>query len=239
MAKLMVSVVNESEALKALWGGADIVDVKNPSEGALGAQTPKVIKSIRKLLPLSIEVSATLGDLPYLPGTASLAALGAAVSGVNYVKAGLFGVRDYKEAINLSKAIKEALSLSGLKVKFVVCGYADYASFGSISPLMLPLVAYRVEADGILIDIKRKIPGVNLFTYMDNENITKLVDEAHSQGLFVALAGGLGINDVNRCIRLGVDVVGLRRGLLLNGQISEGLVAAAARATRMGELESP
>ena len=35
--KLLVSVVSAEEARLALAGGADIIDVKDPSEGALGA----------------------------------------------------------------------------------------------------------------------------------------------------------------------------------------------------------
>ena len=36
------------EALRCKEGGADIIDVKNPREGSLGANFPRVIRSIRK-----------------------------------------------------------------------------------------------------------------------------------------------------------------------------------------------
>ena len=39
-------------------------------------------------------VSVALGDLPNLPHTAALAARGAALSGADYVKVGLRGVRE-------------------------------------------------------------------------------------------------------------------------------------------------
>jgi uncharacterized protein (UPF0264 family) len=78
--KLLVSVVNKAEALDSLRGGAHILDVKNPKEGSLGANFPRVIKQVREVTPKTLEVSATIGDLPNLPGTASLAALGAAFS---------------------------------------------------------------------------------------------------------------------------------------------------------------
>ena len=38
--KLLVSVVSGVEARRALAGGADIIDVKDPHEGALGAPSP-------------------------------------------------------------------------------------------------------------------------------------------------------------------------------------------------------
>ena len=81
--KLLVSVVNKAEALYSINGGADILDVKNPKEGSLGANFPRVIKEVKEVTPKNLELSATIGDLPNLPGTASLAALGAAVSGVD------------------------------------------------------------------------------------------------------------------------------------------------------------
>jgi len=34
---LLISPINTEEALEAIEGGADIVDVKNPKEGSLGA----------------------------------------------------------------------------------------------------------------------------------------------------------------------------------------------------------
>ena len=41
--------MNEKEALEAIAGGADIIDVKNPQEGALGANYPWVIKKIKEV----------------------------------------------------------------------------------------------------------------------------------------------------------------------------------------------
>ena len=75
---LLISPINHDEAIESIEGGADIVDVKNPKEGSLGANFPWVIKDIRELTPDDMLVSATLGDVPYKPGTVSLAAMGAA-----------------------------------------------------------------------------------------------------------------------------------------------------------------
>ena len=103
--------MNEKEAAEAIAGGADIIDVKNPKEGALGANFPWVIKRIREITPKNIEVSCTLGDVPNLPGAVSLAALGAATTGVDYIKAGLYGLKTPKEAVylmqNVTKAVKD------------------------------------------------------------------------------------------------------------------------------------
>src|SRR4030042_1030199 len=109
--KLLISVVDEQEAAEAIAGGADIIDVKNPKEGSLGANFPWVIKNIRNMTPDEMHVSATLGDVPYKPGTVSLAAAGAVVSGADYIKVGLYGTKNYDEALevmeNVVKTVKE------------------------------------------------------------------------------------------------------------------------------------
>jgi len=76
--KLLVSPINTTEAKAALDGGADIVDVKNPKEGSLGANFPWMIRAVIETIESKKPVSATIGDFNFKPGTASLAALGAA-----------------------------------------------------------------------------------------------------------------------------------------------------------------
>ena len=79
--KLLISPMNEKEAQEAIAGGADIIDVKNPAEGALGANYPWVIRRIREITPKNLEVSCTIGEVGNHPGAVSLAALGAASLG--------------------------------------------------------------------------------------------------------------------------------------------------------------
>ena len=69
--KLLISPMNENEAPEAIAGGADIIDVKNPQEGALGANYPWIIERIREITPKNLEVSCTLGEVPNLPGSIS------------------------------------------------------------------------------------------------------------------------------------------------------------------------
>ena len=98
MMRLMISVLSSLEDREALAGGAEILDVKNPAEGSLGAQAPSVIQEIKALAAGKLEVSAAIGDMPNLPGTAALAALGAAMCGADYIKVGLHGTRTEPEA---------------------------------------------------------------------------------------------------------------------------------------------
>ena len=125
--RLLVSPMNLEEARAAMAGGADILDVKNPKEGSLGANFPWAIREVAKLAEGRVPVSATIGDLEYKPGTASLAALGAAVSGADYIKAGLLGVKTADQASDMLGSIVQAVKECVLiQHCFVVIRYRPY-----------------------------------------------------------------------------------------------------------------
>lgn len=214
--KLLVSVKDRAEAAEAEAGGSEIIDVKNPSEGSLGANFPWVIREIRTQTPPTIEVSATLGDLPYLPGTASLAALGAAASGVQYVKVGVFGPRNIEEAVHLVRGVRRGVDSAGWKVKVIAAGYGDFQDHGCLNPLKLPEVAAKGEADGVMVDLKVKGRG-DLFHHLTLEEIQRLVEAAHRGGFIVGVAGSLGLKHVKPLLRLGVDIMGVRGSVCLGG----------------------
>jgi hypothetical protein len=207
--RLLVSVTNKTEALIAVKGGAHIIDVKNPSEGSLGANFPWIIREIREAVPEGIEVSATIGDLPDLPGTASLAALGAVVSGANYVKVGLFGVREKSDAVYLMGKVCKAVKDCNGSSKVIAAGYADFEEIGCVNPLCLPEVAKLAGAHGVMVDVKMKDHG-GLFDFLEDHELKKFVSESHRYGLIAALAGSLDKDDLPRAFNLGADIVGVR-----------------------------
>ena len=210
--RLLVSVTNRVEALRAVEGGAHIIDVKNPKEGSFGANFPWIIREVRKVVPNSLEMSATIGDLPNLPGTASLAALGAAVSGADYIKVGLFGVKTKPEAVNLMEKVCTAVEEYNRSSKVIAAGYADFKVAGCLNPLSLPEVAHEAGAHGVLVDVKAKKSG-GLFDFLKDSELRELADKSHRYGLIVALAGSLDVGDVERVFTLGADIIGVRRAV--------------------------
>ncbi|MBK5187486.1 MAG: hypothetical protein JJD97_04525, partial [Gemmatimonadaceae bacterium] len=60
--RLLVSVRNAEEARTALAGGAEIIDAKEPSLGALGAVELGVLREIVQAVGRMRPVSAALGD---------------------------------------------------------------------------------------------------------------------------------------------------------------------------------
>ncbi len=214
--QLLISVVNADEAGEAIAGGADILDVKNPAEGSLGAQTPRVIQQVRASAPGPMKVSVAIGDMPNLPGTASLAALGAAVCGVDYVKVGLWGPRTEAEAGFLLEEIRRAVSAFPT-VAVIAAGYADAARAGTLDPRLLPRIAGTAGVAGCLLDTAIK-DGRGLFDFLAPETLRSLAEEAHAAGLLFALAGALREQDLPLVRDLGADVAGVRSAACRDGR---------------------
>jgi len=214
--ELLVSVINEDEALEVINSGCHcIIDIKNPKEGSLGANFPSVIKQIMEIIPRNIQVSAAIGDMPNLPGTASLAALGTATHNVNYVKVGLKGLKTKKDAIYLMENVVKAVKNFNPSIKVVAAGYADYARIGSLNPFDIPEIAHLSGSDIVMIDIAIK-DGKRLFDFFDIKDLEEFVRKSHKMGLTVALAGSLGKDDVESIFKIGADVFGVR-GYICNG----------------------
>lgn len=232
MIKLLVSPVNIEEAKKSIDGGADIIDVKNPAEGSLGANFPWIIEEISCFSKKQgKEVSATIGDMDSKPGTASLAALGAAFSGADYIKVGLFGVRSKEEAIKMLNAVVKAVKGYDSSKKVVAAGYADYMRTGSLPPSILPEVCELTCADGVMVDTAIK-DGKSLFDFMSPHEAELFVLDAQKRGLFCALAGNVGWKDIDVLKRIKPDIIGVRTAVCENGRnssISSRLVSELVR----------
>lgn len=234
--------MNEKEASEAIAGGADIIDVKNPQEGALGANFPWVIKRIREIAPKHIQVSCAVGEVPNLPGSISLAALGAASLGVDYVKVGLGGFKTPQEATYLLQNVSKAAKECNPKIKVVAASYADAERIGAIDPLLIPEIAFKAQVDVAMIDTAIK-DGKNIFTFLTVKQLEKFVDSAHDLGLEAALAGSLRKQDLPVVHGLGADVAGLRGAACTNndrvrGQITRKLVHELVEAVKQAETQA-
>jgi len=220
--RLMISVLSAEEALEAIAGGAQILDVKNPSEGSLGAQSPSVIREIKKIAAGRLQISAAIGDMPNLPGTAALAALGAACCGADYIKVGLMGPRDEPQAVTLLRAVRNAVLEFSTPV--IAALYADHERADTLPPQCLPDIAAQAGVAGCLLDTAVK-DGRSLLEFISRTALEQLVHKAHSQGLLIGLAGSLRMEDLFEIRNLGADIVGVRS-------------AACSDSRRMGSLEA-
>jgi hypothetical protein len=216
--QLLISVVNEEEAKSAFGGGADIVDVKNPLEGALGANFPRVIRRVRQCTPPGLPVSVAIGDAPDKPGATALAALGAAVCGVQYVKVGLYGTKEPRQAVFLLKEVCRAVREHDSVIKIIAAAYADAHRIEALPALASPVVATEAGADGCMLDTAVKGEG-SLFSYLDDDELRDFVQNCHKRGLICALAGSLGEADIPRVSEIGPDIIGFRTAACMGDRI--------------------
>src|SRR3954466_8056663 len=212
--RLLVSVVDAGEARAAAAAGADIVDVKNPAEGSLGAPSPAVIERVRAAVTPALPVSVAIGDMPDLPGTAALAARGAARSGASFVKVGLWGVSTEAAAVSLLRAVREAATGAAV----VAGAYADARRVvpAPLAPQLLPRVAAAAGVRLCLLDTAVK-DGRGLFDWLAPDELAALVAEAHDAGLQVALAGALRAEELPAVRASGADIAGVRSAACVDG----------------------
>jgi (5-formylfuran-3-yl)methyl phosphate synthase len=237
--RLLVSVVDVGEACAAAAAGADIVDVKNPAEGSLGAPAPAVVAGVRAAVPADLPVSAAIGDMPNLPGTAALAALGAARSGATFVKVGLWGVSTEDDAVDLLRAVRDGVAyVPGVIV--VAAAYADAgrAASAPLAPELLPSVARAAGVGACLLDTAVK-DGRGLLEWISPDALASLVADAHGAGLQMALAGALRAEDLPVVQATGADIAGIRSAACGDGRRSGPLDAARVRALRAACAAKP
>ncbi len=229
--KLLVSVVSADEARDAFAGGADIVDVKDPREGALGAPSPQVLSEVVRAVGGAVPVSVALGDLPDLPHTAALAARGAVACGAAYVKVGLRGVSSLERAVAVMTAVADAV---GDEVAVIAVGYADALALDppALDVALLPDVVGRTGIAGALVDTFVK-DGRGLYGWLPEVEVGELVARTRAAGGTFGVAGQLRLGGLRR---VDADVVGVRSAVCRDGnrtaELDAGLVAAAVAELR-------
>jgi uncharacterized protein (UPF0264 family) len=211
--QLLVSPASIDEAQDSL--AADIIDVKRPAEGSLGANFPWIIKQIKSLT--NKPVSAAIGDFDYKPGSASLSALGAACAGADYIKIGLMfdGIDRARDVIfAVTKAVKDFYP----EKTVVISAYSDYKRLSTISPFQLSHIVSEAGADVAMLDTGKK-DGKSTFQFMTEEELITFTDQNRALGLKTALAGSFTFENIPALHRINPDIIGVR-GMVCGGDRS-------------------
>ncbi|WP_225803004.1 (5-formylfuran-3-yl)methyl phosphate synthase [Streptomyces sp. NK15101] len=235
---LLISPDGVEEALDCAKAAEhlDIIDVKKPDEGSLGANFPWVIREIRDAVPADKPVSATLGDVPYKPGTVALAALGAVASGATYIKVGLYGCTTPEQGVEVMRAVVRAVKDHRPEALVVASGYADAHRIGCVNPLALPDIAVRAGADAAMLDTAIK-DGTRLFDHVPPDACAEFVRRAHASGLLAALAGSVKQADLGPLTRIGTDIVGVRGAVCAGGDRNAGRIQPHLVAAFRAEMD--
>ena len=113
MTLMLASVTGPEEAEIVLAGGADIVDLKDPARGALGAVAVETVRATVAAVAGRRPVSAVTGDLPMQLGPVVAAAENMAGAGVDYVKQGIFPGGEPEQCIRALAPLAERIRLVG------------------------------------------------------------------------------------------------------------------------------
>ena len=213
-----VSSIDEARLVRSL--GADVIDLKNPARGALGALDEDCVRAIAALPDKDVTLSATIGDLPAYAAELESAIVGMHDCGVDIVKVGVFDK-------TISPFMLSVLNrLTGRGIFIVLVFFAE---------LYRPGIDFqRLRRSGItgaMLDTCEKANG-NLRGKLDDGTLAEFVRTAEQAGLVTGLAGSLTCEDVPPLLRINPHYLGFRGALCKRHQRTSRIDAAKVREIR-------
>ncbi|TAL50050.1 MAG: hypothetical protein EPN89_05360 [Methylovulum sp.] len=222
MTGMLASVNSVDEALLVLAAQVDIIDLKQPAAGALGALETAVVTEIvghcRGLCP----VSATIGDLPMHPERVFNAVKTMAETGVDYIKIGFFQDGD------TLATIEKLAVLARNNLALIAVLFADQQpDFALVDALK------NAGFKGVMLDTMDKASG-SLTKVMPQADIARFVGLVKEQQLICGLAGSLRLEDIAGLLPCQPDYLGFRGALCARhertGQLNQAAVVQIKQA---------
>ena len=202
MTGMLASVRNLEEAKLVFDGGADIIDLKEPNDGALGSVPLHQIHQVVDDLWEKCVISATVGDLPADYEKINQRVLQTAETGVDYVKVGMFSDRHIETCLpNLIYCANKGISI--IAVFFADMEFdVDFAI----------RIAQEAKLKGVMLDTARKGSG-NLLSHQNLMQLEYFVNRAKQHELISGLAGSLKVSDIPTVLESKPDYIGFRTAL--------------------------
>jgi (5-formylfuran-3-yl)methyl phosphate synthase len=198
---LLASVATLDEIEQALAFGADLIDLKDPSRGALGAWAPALLTTAVTTVGRRRPVSATVGDLAPTASELAAAARRTAATGVDIVKLGFLAGADHRAVA------RELASVADEGVQLVAVLMADQEP-----DLALPTTLKEAGFFGVMLDTADKKAG-SLRNHLTELQLAEFVRTARRHELFCGLAGSLGLEDIPELVAMRPDYLGFRGAL--------------------------
>jgi uncharacterized protein (UPF0264 family) len=206
MTKLLVSVRDANEAQAALQAGADLIDIKEPNRGSLGAADLATVEQIVATVAGQVPISVALGELSETPTNSSIISWRNIPNGVQFAKCGLAGCQnDPRWPLSWTKATKSLAE----NVAHVAVVYADWKTAGAPSPDDVVAAAQENRAAAVLIDTFDKSGG-DLLHHWPSEQLAYFTRRLPQNGLLLVLAGSLTLRTIRSVLPLDPDYVAVR-----------------------------
>lgn len=226
IARLLVSVRSPEEAVRAIAGGAEIVDVKEPERGSLGMADIPVIAQIAQQLGgrgPGVPLSVALGELREWSDRADIPALPPEVSFAKLGLSGLADDRDWPKTWNTVRCRIEQEAAGPLR--WVAVAYADQAAAGSPTVDQVLEAAVQSGCAGLLMDTFVK-QGGTILDSLPKEQLGQIADRCHASGLFFAVAGRMTAGLLSAISGVPADIVAIRTAACRSGNRLNGIDAA-------------
>ena len=205
MTGMLASVNSLAEALLVLNAEVDIIDLKQPEQGALGALEVADVKKIVAEIAGRCPVSATIGDLPMQPELVFNAVKAMSETGVDYIKIGFFPGDDWQGTVN------KLAELTGQNHALIAVLFADtQVDFAIIN--LLKVAGFK----GVMLDTMNKQSGA-LLQVMSMAKIVGFIAQVRKLELMCGLAGSLRLEDIPVLLPNKVDYLGFRGALCQAG----------------------
>ena len=205
MTGMLASVNSLAEALLVLNAEVDIIDLKQPEQGALGALEVADVKKIVAEIAGRCLVSATIGDLPMQPELVFNAVKAMSETGVDYIKIGFFPGDDWQGTVN------KLAELTGQNHALIAVLFAD-TQFDFAIIKLLKVAGFK----GVMLDTMNKQSGA-LPQVMSMAKIVGFIAQVRKLELMCGLAGSLRLEDIPVLLPNKVDYLGFRGALCQAG----------------------
>lgn len=229
---LLVSVRSAAEALTALAGGADVIDVKEPTRGSLGPADLATIAEVVRAVAGRAPVSAAAGELGDWPAAAWPGPVPAGVALVKFGLAGCGTIADWPTRW------RQAITALAGDARPVAVAYADWRTAAAPDPQQVLAEAVALGCPALLVDTWDKSSGT-LLDHWPPEELAQFVRQVDARHLASVLAGSLSGDALRAATHLGPRLIAVRGAVCdagRNGHVSLSRMQTVRRAVAAGRL---
>jgi (5-formylfuran-3-yl)methyl phosphate synthase len=201
MTQLLISVKNVEEALIARYAGVNVIDLKDPDHGALGALSPETVSQIlARLKGSNALTSATVGDLHTCVADLVKSIECYSGLGVDVVKISV------SDLFQNPLFIKEMKGLTTRGIKLVAVFFAEKEIDSKLVQKMSELGFY-----GAMLDTQTK--SHSLLDIQTTKALSSFIALCKGLDLVSGLAGSINKIHIKQLLHYRPDFIGMRGGV--------------------------
>ena len=210
MSKILASIKNISEAKILIDSDIDIIDLKDPSNGALGKLKNNDIIDIINFIGKKKLISSTIGDLPNDEQLIAKNVNDLSNTEVDFIKIGVYE-KNYIDTLSKIVSCK----------KLIAVFFADKFLPSREEILILKNSGFS----GVMIDTSNKNSG-NLFNHVSDSEVHNFISNAKNLNLLTGIAGSINGSHINQIVKLNPNYMGFRGALCEDKQMRNSKISA-------------